>query len=151
MELTKAAVSVIPQLISSLNDRNIAKGRSLLKEQYLIVVSHHRYKWQMRLVWSHEQYKLSRSVEQNTKCMHINCLESLAVTNSIQQFLSHLKGCNVLIRSDSTAVCQYIHHQGGTRSALLCSLTLNIWKLAIENQIQLKVTIHQKTSFFVSM
>ena len=47
------------------------------------------------------------------KTLHINFLELEAVLRSIQHFLPQLIGQNVLIRSDSMTVVQYINKQGG--------------------------------------
>ena len=69
---------------------------------------------------------------------HINFLEMEAVLRTIKHFLTHLKGKNVLIRCDNSTVVQYINRQGGTKSIQLCLKTWELWKLAIEHQIQLK-------------
>lgn len=72
------------------------------------------------------------------KKLHINHLELKAVHLSIQKFLPHLKGQNLLIRSDSTTVVQYLNKQGGTRSPQLCLLTWELYQLTIKNEITLK-------------
>lgn len=77
-------------------------------------------------IWSEEERKL-----------HINHLELKAVHLSVQKFLPHLKGQNLLIRSDSTTVVQYLNKQGGTRSPQLCLLTWDLYQMAIKNEITL--------------
>ncbi|XP_060741844.1 uncharacterized protein LOC132856323 [Tachysurus vachellii] len=57
---------------------------------------------------------------------HINCLEMRAVFLALKHFLPHLKGCHVLVRTDSTAVVSYINHQGGLRSRPLFRLARQI-------------------------
>ena len=69
---------------------------------------------------------------------HINCLELEAVLLTIKRFLPQLVNQTVLIRSDNTTVVQYISRQGGTKSTQLCYKAWELWKLAIENKIELK-------------
>ena len=84
------------------------------------------------------------------KMLHINCLEMMAVTQSSWHLLCHLNGKNVMIRSDNTTLCQYINRQGGTRSGQLCELTIELWDLAITNQINLKAAYiyYEQSKYF---
>ena len=134
-------IPLTPQLTAHLNwwllDQNIGKGKSFVQETFPITLTtdasgKHGWGGHMSNLtcqgqWTHQQ-----------KLMHINCLEMLAVQFSLQQFQSHLKGKNVLIRSDSTTVCQYINRQGGTKSVQLCKLTRNLWDLALKHNIMLR-------------
>lgn len=51
--------------------------------------------------------------------MHINCLELLAVYQSLKHLLSWLKGHHVLVRSDASTVMAYINRNGDLRSRRL--------------------------------
>ena len=75
-------------------------------------------------LWSDDQQKL-----------HINLLELEAVFLTIKHFLPILRNKNVLIRSDSTKVVQYINKQGGTRAPPLCYRTWDLWNFVIQNNI----------------
>ena len=57
---------------------------------------------------------------------------------TLKHFQADLKGQNVLIRSDSTTVVQYLNKQGGTRSPQMCYRTWDLWNWAIENEICIK-------------
>ncbi len=50
------------------------------------------------------------------QCLHINCLEMLAVLQALKTFLQALRGHHVLARSDSMTVVAYIKRQGDLRS-----------------------------------
>ncbi|KAK7898546.1 hypothetical protein WMY93_019399 [Mugilogobius chulae] len=50
---------------------------------------------------------------------HINLLEMEAVYLALHQFLPVVRGRQVLVKTDSTAVVSYINHQGGLRSPSL--------------------------------
>ena len=69
---------------------------------------------------------------------HINILELKAVLFMFQCFFRRSVDCSVLVHSDNTAVVAYINHQGGSGSARLCSLALDIWKFCISRNIMLK-------------
>ncbi|XP_053403191.1 uncharacterized protein LOC128558294 [Mercenaria mercenaria] len=140
MELS-VKIPVTQKLTSHLNwwlsDHNMYMGRSLQKDQFpIILTTDASSKWG----WGGHMNNLTCQGQWSNyqKLMHINCLEMMAVQFSLQHFLSHLKGCNVLIRSDNVAVCQYINHQGVTKSVQLCKLTMKLWTLALENKISLK-------------
>ena len=70
--------------------------------------------------------------------LHINLLELEAVFLTVKHFLPVLKKKIVLIRSDSTTVCQYVNRQGGTKSPPLCYRTWDLWNFALENNMYLK-------------
>ena len=63
------------------------------------------------------------------KCLHINCLEMIAVENALRRFLPFIRDHHVLVRSDNTSVVSYVNRQGGVRSRNLCRLTerLFVW------------------------
>jgi mRNA-degrading endonuclease HigB of HigAB toxin-antitoxin module len=134
-------IPLTPKLIQDLTwfslDQNIGKGRSLVKDNFLITLTtdasgNHGWGGHMNNLTCQGRWTLSQQM------LHINCQEMLAVHLSLNHFLEHLKGQNVLIRSDNTTVCQYINHQGGTRSAQLCNMTMDLWLLALKNNIRLK-------------
>lgn len=60
------------------------------------------------------------------KCLHINCLEMMAVENALKCFLPLLQDQHVLVRSDNMSVVSYVNRQGGVRSRNLCNLTERI-------------------------
>lgn len=51
-----------------------------------------------------------------------NCLELLAVYQSLKHLLSWLKGHHVLVRSDASTVMAYINRNGDLRSRRLHTL-----------------------------
>ena len=115
---------------------NTMKGRSLQQAHTQITIatdaSKHGYgghvgKDFIQGTWSKSQSEL-----------HINLLELEAVFLTVKHFLPVLKNKNVLIRSDSTTVCQYVNRQGGTKSPPLCYRTWDLWNFALENNMHLK-------------
>ena len=100
---------------------NTMKGRSLQQAHTQITIatdaSKHGYgghvgKEFIQGTWSNSQSEL-----------HINLLELEAVFLTVKHFLPVLNNKNVLIRSNSTTVCQYVNRQGGTKSPPLCYRT----------------------------
>lgn len=71
--------------------------------------------------------------------LHINVLELLAIFKGLKIFASSLKGQNVLICGDNTTSLAYIRKMGGTRSALLTQITIDIWELAQSHSFNLEV------------
>ena len=69
--------------------------------------------------------------------LHINLLELEAVFLTVKHFLPVLKNKNVLIRSDSTTVWQYVNRQGGTKSPPLCYRIWDLWNCS-KNNMHLK-------------
>lgn len=63
------------------------------------------------------------------QCLHINCLEMIAVRLALKTFLLVLKVHNVLVRLDNMTVVAYVNCQGGLRSHSLYSMT---WHLLAE-------------------
>ena len=63
------------------------------------------------------------------KCLHINCLEMIAVENALKRFLPFIQDHHALVRSDNMSVVSYVNRQGGVRSRNLCNLTerLLVW------------------------
>ena len=115
---------------------NTVKGRSLQQAHTQITIATdasklgyggHVGKDFIQGTWSKSQSEL-----------HINLLELEAVFLTVKHFLPVLKNKNVLIRSDSTTVCQYVNRQGGTKSPPLCYRTWDLWNFALENNMHLK-------------
>ena len=70
--------------------------------------------------------------------VHINVLELKAVIFMFQCFFRQTADCSVLVRSDNTSVVAYINHQGGSCSARLCDLALELWHFCIVRNIVVK-------------
>ena len=68
---------------------------------------------------------------------HINLLELEAVRLSALQFLEHLRGRSVLLRTDNTTVVSYINRQGGTHSHTLWRLTKDLLSWAMSHKISI--------------
>ena len=68
---------------------------------------------------------------------HINLLELEAVRRSALQFLDHLHGRSVLLRTDNTTVVSYINRQGGTHSPSLWRLTKDLLTWAMHHGISI--------------
>ena len=71
---------------------------------------------------------------------HINFLELKAVLYAIREFLPQLRGKNLKIFSDNSTTVQYLKKMGGTHSKSLCFLTIEIWKLLMENKTKILVS-----------
>ena len=65
--------------------------------------------------------------------LHINCLELKAVTCALQHWAPLLQGHQVMIATDNSTVVSYINKQGGTHSASLLRLTVELF-LWLESQ-----------------
>ena len=135
------SIKVTPQLVHHLNwwslDQNIAKGKSLSKTSYpMILTTDASATWG----WGGHLNNLNCQGQWSPqeKTLHINCLEMKAVFLCMKQFLTQLQNQNVMIRSDNTTVCQYINRQGGTKSVQLCQLTIELWELALKYKISMK-------------
>ena len=70
---------------------------------------------------------------------HINEKELQAVLLALTHFRLQLQNKTVMICTDSMVALHYIRKQGGTRSEGLIPLALQLWDLAIRNNIQLLV------------
>lgn len=119
-----------------LHPANMLKGRSLqpVKTTMTIQTDASSMGWGGMLGKKLVQGQWS---EQEKK-KHINLLELEAVILTVRKFLPQLRNQNVLIRSDNTTVVQYVTKQGGTKSPQLCYKAWELWKLAIDNNIELK-------------
>ncbi len=71
-------------------------------------------------------------------CLHINCLEMLAVCLGLCTFLPDLRGHHILIHSDSMTVVSYMNRQGILSSKCLFILTERLLKWAQLNLRSLK-------------
>ncbi|KYN12101.1 hypothetical protein ALC57_15737, partial [Trachymyrmex cornetzi] len=58
---------------------------------------------------------------------HINYLELLAVFHGLRCFVSHLRGCNILLRVDNSTALLYVNRMGSVQFPLLSSLAREIW------------------------
>ena len=67
--------------------------------------------------------------------LHINVLELKATFLAVQAFLKNQSNLVVKLRLDNTTAVTYINNQGGTRSASLTSLTLQLWKWCLQHNI----------------
>jgi hypothetical protein len=75
--------------------------------------------------------------EESERNLHINCLELLAVYKTLRTFTSRLSGHKVLVMTDNTTVRQYINKMGGTKSAILCALTMKMLQWCQTHHISL--------------
>ena len=80
-------------------------------------------------IWSESQQEL-----------HINLLELETVFLTLKHFLPLLENKNILVRSNSTTVVQYINKQGWTRSLPLCYRTWDLWNFAINKSFSYQDT-----------
>ena len=115
---------------------NITKGRSLQQQQTAVTITTDASKTGYGGYIGNQFVQGTWSVAQ--KKLHINVLELEAVFLTLKHFQSILRGQNVLVRSDSTTVVQYLNKQGGTRSPQMCYRTWDLWNWAIENQMHIK-------------
>ena len=69
---------------------------------------------------------------------HINLLELKAIHNGILALMPHIKNLSLKILTDNTSCVFYLNKIGGTHSIAMCNLSLEIWKLLIENNINCK-------------
>ena len=81
---------------------------------------------------THEGRAVNGLWNSQTRLLHINCLELLAVSLALKHFLPFLKEQHVLVRTDNTTVVAYINKQGGLRSRQLHTLAhrLIMWSSA---------------------
>ena len=66
---------------------------------------------------------------------HINFLELKAIHLAVTHFLPLIKGKKIFIHSDNSTAVFYLNKMGGTHSELLCSLSLEIWEIFVNNNI----------------
>ena len=69
--------------------------------------------------------------------LHINILELDTVFFIFQSFYKNYSNCSILIRSDNTTVISYINKQGGSCSARMCTIALNLWSFCISRNIMI--------------
>ena len=69
---------------------------------------------------------------------HINFLELKCIHLAFLALLPHLKNRSVRLLSDNIVSVFYINKIGGTHSFPLCLLSLDIWQLFLDNNIQCK-------------
>ena len=71
------------------------------------------------------------------KKLHINALEIKAVLFAFRCFFRYTYTCSILIHSDSSTVVAYINNQGGTISARVCDMALELWEFCIKRDISI--------------
>ena len=71
------------------------------------------------------------------KLLHINLLEFKAVLFAFQCFFRTSYNSSILIHSDSSTVIAYINNQGGTISARLCDMAIELWEFCIKRNISI--------------
>ena len=71
------------------------------------------------------------------KKLHINILESKAVLFAFRCFFRFSFNLSILIHTDSATVVAYINKQGGTTSARLCDMALELWEFCIKRNISI--------------
>ncbi len=69
------------------------------------------------------------------KSHHINYLELLAAFLALQTFAHNKQDCHILMRMDNTTAIAYVKHKGGTRTAGLSQLAIEMWKWCMERKI----------------
>ena len=67
--------------------------------------------------------------------LHINVLELKATFLAVQAFLKNQSNLTVKLRLDNRTAVTYINNQRGTHSASLTSLTLQLWKWCLQQNI----------------
>ena len=72
---------------------------------------------------------------------HINILEFFAVSFAFQCFFRYSFDMNILIKTDSQTAVSFINKQGGTSSARLCDMALDLWEFCIERKLSI-VAVH---------
>ena len=69
--------------------------------------------------------------------MIFNIFEMQTVLIMFQCLFRNYSNCSILIRTDNTSVVAYINKQGGSCSAKMCALALNIWSFCISRKIMI--------------
>ena len=69
------------------------------------------------------------------KVFHINVLELQAVIYCVSSFIEELCNSSLKILSDNITTVYYINKIGGTHSAELCSLSIELWHILLKNNI----------------
>ncbi|CAL4122958.1 unnamed protein product, partial [Meganyctiphanes norvegica] len=69
--------------------------------------------------------------------LHINLLECMSVFFAFQCFFKYTFDCGVLFHSDNTTVIAYFNHQGGTVSASICDLVLELLEFCLDRDMQI--------------
>lgn len=91
--------------------------------------------WGGRLVGGHQ--KAQGFWNSNMRLKHSNEREMTAVFMTLKTFLKEIKNKSVLILSDNIATVAYINMQGGPSPALT-NIATNIWRIVVENNIQIQ-------------
>ena len=85
--------------------------------------------------WSSAGHETFGTWSPEERALHINILEFTSVLFSFLCFFKTTYNCNILIRTDSSTVVAYVNNQGGTASAHLCRLSLELWDFCISRSI----------------
>ena len=87
--------------------------------------------------WSSDGLETLGTWSAEERGLHINVLEFHAVLFAFRCFYRSSYNCSILIHSDSSTVVAYINNQGGTASAPLCDLALELWNFCISRSIRI--------------
>ena len=85
-----------------------------------------------------DQVDYGRWTSEESK-LHINTLELLGIYKGLQTFASSLTNRNVIICGDNITSLAYINKMGGTRSARMSEMAIDIWRLAQRFHINLEI------------
>ena len=75
--------------------------------------------------------------KESERPLHINEKELLAASLAIKAFTKDKKVDHILLKTDNTTTVSQIMKMGSTRSSSLFSLTVDLWKYCLDNQIML--------------
>ena len=87
--------------------------------------------------WTSENKEAFGFWSSSEKNLHINSLEFKAVFFAFRCFFRYSFNCCILIHSDNVSVVTYINKQGGTSSARLCDMAINLWEFCIQRNISI--------------
>ena len=76
---------------------------------------------------------------------HINYLELKAIFLGIQSLFPGSLPISLLVRCDNISAVCYINHKGGTKSKVLCKLSLELWDYCLSHNIRLKAVYFRGT------
>ena len=110
--------------------------------QMLVTIDSSAYHWGAELSWLQDNQPLPlsamRSWDDQTRALHINYKELLAVWEALQAFEMHVLGLRVKMKSDNKTVVSLINRQGTVRSKSLHERTSQIllWSQARDIRLQ---------------
>ena len=74
---------------------------------------------------------------------HINYLELMAVFLGIKALFPDSSNFSLLVLCDNVSAVGYINHKGGTKSRVLCDLSLSLWDYCVSRNIQLRAVYYR--------